>query len=229
MSLYTSPLAESLAPELLRRFCDYVRIDTQSTRDRTASPSTPGQLDLARLLVSELHGAGLADAAVDDNGYVTASLAPSAAGDGAAPVIGLIAHMDTSPDAPGAGVAPLVHRGYDGGAIELPRSGTVLDPQRMPELAAKRGHDIVTASGDTLLGADDKAGVAEIVTAVAHLAAHRSCRVPRSGSASRPTRRSARARRCSTSSASAPVAPTRSTAPSSGGSRTRRSPATRRS
>jgi tripeptide aminopeptidase len=122
--------------------------------------------------VAELRDAGLADAALDDNGYVTASLAPrGAAGDGAAP-IGLIAHIDTSPDASGAGVAPLVHRGYDGGAIELPRGGTVLEPAHMPELATKRGHDIVTASGDTLLGADDKAGVAEIVTAVAHLAAH---------------------------------------------------------
>jgi tripeptide aminopeptidase len=173
MSLYTSPLAESLAPELERRFCDYVRVDTQSTRDRTTSPSTPGQLELARLLVAELSDAGLTDAILDDNGYVTASLpAGGATADGDAPVIGLIAHMDTSPDAPGAGVQPLVHRGYDGGAIELPKGGTRLDPARMPELAAKRGHDIVTSSGDTLLGADDKAGVAEIVTAVAHLAAH---------------------------------------------------------
>jgi tripeptide aminopeptidase len=172
MSSYTSPLAESLAPDLLRRFCDYVRVDTQSTRDRTTSPSTPGQLELARLLAAELADAGLTDAAVDDNGYVTASLAPSGTADGEAPVIGLIAHMDTSPDAPGAGVQPLVHRGYDGGAIELPRGGTVLDPVRMPELAAKRGHDIITSGGDTLLGADDKAGVAEIVTAVAHLAAN---------------------------------------------------------
>jgi tripeptide aminopeptidase len=173
MAPYTSPLAESLAPELERRFCDYVRVDTQSARDRTTSPSTPGQLELARLLAAELADAGLTDAAVDDNGYVTASLAPTGAGaNGEAPVIGLIAHMDTSPDAPGAGVQPLVHRGYDGGAIELPRGGTVLDPARMPELAAKRGHDIITAGGDTLLGADDKAGVAEILTAVAHLAAH---------------------------------------------------------
>jgi len=173
MSPYTSPLAESLAPDLERRFCDYVRVDTQSTRDRTTSPSTPGQLELARMLVAELSDAGLTGATLDDNGYVTASLdASGAAGDSELPVIGLIAHMDTSPDAPGAGVEPLVHRGYDGGRIELPRGGTVLDPERMPELLAKRGHDIMTSSGDTLLGADDKAGVAEIVTAVAHLAAH---------------------------------------------------------
>jgi tripeptide aminopeptidase len=80
--------------------------------------------------------------------------------------------MDVSPDAPGAGVEPIVHPRYDGGRIELPRGGTVLDPQDMPVLAGKRGHDIVTSSGDTLLGADDKAGVAEIMAAVAHLAAH---------------------------------------------------------
>src|SRR5262249_30957838 len=86
--------------------------------------------------------------------------------------IGLIAHMDTSPDAPGKGVEPIVHRGYDGGVLALPRDGTVLDPASMPELESKLGHDIVTSSGDTLLGADDKAGVAEIMAGVAHLAAH---------------------------------------------------------
>jgi tripeptide aminopeptidase len=171
MSAFTSPLAESLAPELLTRFCDYVRIDTQSTRDRTACPSTPGQLDLARVLVAELGVAGCDDASVDENGYVTASL-PATGADEDAPTIGLVAHMDTSPDAPGAGVEPLVHRDYDGGVIELPRGDTKLDPASMPELATRRGHLIVSSSGDTLLGADDKAGVAEIVTAIAHLAAH---------------------------------------------------------
>jgi tripeptide aminopeptidase len=171
MTTFTSPLAESLAPDLLSRFCAYVRVDTQSARERTACPSTPGQLDLARALVSELADAGCSDAIVDHNGYVTASLPPAGASDGA-PAIGLIAHMDTSPDAPGAGVEPLVHRGYDGGVIELPRGGTRLDPATMPELATRRGHVIVSSSGDTLLGADDKAGVAEVVTAVAHLAAH---------------------------------------------------------
>jgi tripeptide aminopeptidase len=168
-SIYTSELAETLAPDLLPRFERYVRIDTQSKRERTGSPSTPGQLDLGRLLVSELSDAGLADAELDEHGYVTATLAGNA---GPERVIGLIAHMDTSPDARGAGVEPIVHRAYSGGVLELPRGGTRLDPARMPELADKRGHDIVTGSGDTLLGADDKAGVAEIVTAVAHLAAH---------------------------------------------------------
>jgi tripeptide aminopeptidase len=165
---YSSPLAESLAPDVLERFQRYVRVDTQSRRDRDGSPSTPGQLDLARMLVDELHAVGLDDAALDEHGYVFATL-PGANG---APVIGLLAHMDVSPDAPGAGVEPIVHPRYDGGRIELPRGGTVLDPQDMPVLAGKRGHDIVTSSGDTLLGADDKAGVAEIMAAVAHLAAH---------------------------------------------------------
>jgi tripeptide aminopeptidase len=165
---FTSKLAETLAPDMLERFLRYVRIDTQSRRDRERSPSTSGQLDLARVLVDELQAIGLADAALDDNGYVMATLPATAD----APTIGLIAHVDTSPDAPGSGVEPIVHRGYDGGVIELPRNGTVLDPATMGELADKAGHDIVTSSGDTLLGADDKAGVAEIMAAVAHLAAH---------------------------------------------------------
>jgi tripeptide aminopeptidase len=166
---YSSELAESLSSDLLARFLRYVQIDTQASRDRTGSPSSPGQLTLGRMLVDELHEAGLADAALDANGYVTATLT----GDrDDAPVVGLVAHMDTSPDAPGAGVAPIVHRAYGGGVIELPRMGTRLDPATMPELSAKVGHDLVTSSGDTLLGADDKAGVAEIMSAVAHLGAH---------------------------------------------------------
>ncbi len=171
MSHFTSPLAELLAPGLLARLERYVRIETTAERDRRQCPSTPGQLELARLLAAELAQIGLADAAVDVNGYVTATLPASGGGDPAT-VIGLVSHVDTSPDAPGAGVAPLVHRAYDGGVIALPRAGTVLDPASEPHLASRAGHDIVTASGDTLLGADDKAGVAEIMTAVAHLHAH---------------------------------------------------------
>jgi tripeptide aminopeptidase len=167
---YTSPLAEGLADDLLERFLRYVRVDTQSARDRAASPSTPGQLDLSRMLVAELTELGLGDAVLDDHGYVYATLPATVEGD--APAIGLIAHVDTSPDAPASGVEPIVHRGYDGGRVELPRGGTVLDPADMPVLGSKAGHDVVTSSGDTLLGADDKAGVAEIMAAVAHLAAH---------------------------------------------------------
>lgn len=168
-SPYTSNLARALAPDVLDRFLRYVQIDTQSERDRKRSPSTAGQLELGRLLVAELQAGGLSDAELDDNGYVTATLPGS---NGAGHVIGLIAHMDTTPDAPGAGVKPIVHRDYDGTVIELPRAGTKLDPATMPELLDKHGHDLVTSSGDTLLGADDKAGVAEIVTAVTYLAAH---------------------------------------------------------
>ena len=115
--------------------------------------------------MEELLAIGLEDAALDENGYVTATLP------GTGPVVGLIAHVDTSPDAPGAGVEPLVHRAHPGGPIELPRGGTVVD-------GPAAGHDIVTSSGDTLLGADDKAGVAEIMAAVAYLAAHPECPRP---------------------------------------------------
>ena len=167
---YTSELAAALAPDVLDRLLRYVRIDTQAARDAgDGSPSTPGQLELGRLLVDELLGLGLADAAQDGNGFVTATLEGTVAG---APVIGLLAHLDTSPDESGTGVEPIVHRGYDGGTLELPRRGTVLDPAHMPELTAKIGHDIVTTSGDTLLGADDKAGVAEVMAAVAYLREH---------------------------------------------------------
>jgi tripeptide aminopeptidase len=165
---YTSQLAQTLGPDLLERFLRYVRIDTQSRRQRSSSPSSAGQLDLGRVLVDELRHGGLSDASLDDNGYVVATL--DGAGD--SPVVGLVAHMDTSPDAPGSGVEPIVHRDWDGSAIELPREGTRLDPATMQELLSKRGHDLVTSSGDTLLGADDKAGVAAIMAAVVHLAAH---------------------------------------------------------
>jgi len=165
---FTSELAERLAPDVVDRLVRYARVDTQSRRDRETSPSTPGQRDLAEMLAGELRELGLDDVDVDDNGYVTATL-PGTAPD--AVVVGLVAHVDVSPDAPGAGVEPIVHRGYDGGPLVLPRGGTVLDPERMPELATRVGHDLVTSSGDTLLGADDKAGVAEIMAAVALLAA----------------------------------------------------------
>jgi tripeptide aminopeptidase len=170
MAPFTSPLAEELAPQLLERFLRYVRVDTQSTRDRTQSPSTPGQLDLSRMLVEELKEIGLSDAELDENGYVMATLPSTTNGEAA--TIGLIAHVDTSPDESGTGVEPIVHRDYDGSVLTLPRNGAVLDPAVLTELVGKEGHDIVTASGDTLLGADDKAGVAEIMTAVAYLVAH---------------------------------------------------------
>jgi tripeptide aminopeptidase len=167
---FTSHLAEAVADDLLERFLRYVRIDTQSRRDRTGSPSTPGQLELGALLARELEAIGVSDVSQDENGYVFGTVEKTVDHD--VPVIGLLAHLDTSPEAPGAGVEPIVHRDYDVTRIALPRGGTVLDPADMADLASKRGHDIVTSSGDTLLGADDKAGVAEIMAAVAHLVAN---------------------------------------------------------
>ena len=168
-SSFTSPLAESLSEGLLERFIRYAQVDTQSKVDREQSPSTPGQLDLQRILARELGELGLQDVELDQYGYTYATLPANVEG---APVIGLIAHVDVSPDAPAENVKPLVHRDYDGGVIELPLNGTRLDPDAIPELRDKVGHDLISSSGDTLLGADDKAGVAAIMTCVAHLAAN---------------------------------------------------------
>ena len=151
---------------MLERFLRYVRIDTQSDEDSTTYPSTAKQLDLSRLLVEELNALGLADVELTEHGYVFATL-PGSAG---APVIGLIAHVDTTPEAPGTGVHPIVHRDYAGAPIVLPGDpNQVIDPTEETELAVRVGHDIVTSDGTTLLGADDKAGVAEIMSAVAYL------------------------------------------------------------
>ena len=119
------------------------------------------------MLIDELHELGLSDATLTDSATVFASLP----GTIEAPVVGLIAHVDTTPDVTGANVAPIVHEAWAGGRIELPGdSRQVLDPEQLPELAKRAGHDIVTSDGTTLLGADDKAGIAEIMAAVAHLA-----------------------------------------------------------
>ena len=173
---FTSELAEQLAAGVVERLCRYARVDTQSDRAGPGTPSTAGQWDLLRMLADELAGLGLEDVALDDNGYLFATLPATAGG---TRTIGLLAHVDVSPDAPAEGVEPIVHRSYAGGPIRLPRGGTVLDPARMPALHDAIGHDLVTSSGDTLLGADDKAGIAEIVTAVAHLAAHPDLPRPR--------------------------------------------------
>ncbi len=159
-----------LAP--LDRFLRYVTIDTRSDERSTSVPSTPGQLDLQRLLVSELNAIGLTDVELDANGYVTATV-PATSAKAGVPVIGFIAHVDTSPEMPGAGVKPIVHRAYDGRDLILPDDPSlVLRLSEQPELSSQMGHDIVTASGTTLLGADDKAGVAEIVAAAEHLMRH---------------------------------------------------------
>jgi tripeptide aminopeptidase len=171
---YASPLAAELADDVLERFLRYVVIDTEAVVDSTTYPSTAKQLDLSRLLVDELRAIGLEDVELTEHGYVFATLPGTVEG---APTVGLIAHVDTSPDAPGTGVAPIVHRGYAGGTIALSGDpAQVLDPAELPELAERVGQDIVTSDGTTLLGADDKAGVAEIVAAVAHLARDESPR-----------------------------------------------------
>ncbi len=163
---FSSPLAAELSEGVLERFLRYVRIDTQADEDSRTYPSTPKQLDLSRLLVDELRALGLDDVELTEHGYVFATL-PGSKG---APVIGLIAHVDTTPETPGAGVSPIVHASYAGGAIVLPGDPSqVIDPAEEGELAARIGHDIVTSDGTTLLGADDKAGVAEIMAAVAYL------------------------------------------------------------
>ena len=167
---YASPLAEELAPDVLRRFLRYVRIDTQADPSTGAQPSSARQLDLSRLLVEELREAGLTDATLAEHGHVLATLPGTVEG---APTVALLAHVDTSPDAPGSGVEPVVHEGWAGAPIVLPGDpGQVLDPAELPALAERVGHTIVTSDGTTLLGADDKAGVAEIMAAVSYLAAH---------------------------------------------------------
>ena len=164
---YAGPLAEGLGEELLERFLRYVAIDTQSAVDSPTYPSTEKQLDLSRLLVDELLTLGVEDAELTEPGYVFATL-PGTVPD--APTVGLIAHVDTTPDTPGTGVRPIVHRAWAGETIRLPGDPSqVLDPAEMPALADRRGHDLVTSDGTTLLGADDKAGVAAIMTAVAQL------------------------------------------------------------
>jgi tripeptide aminopeptidase len=157
---------------VLDRFLRYVRYDTQSDEASTTYPSTAKQLVLLRDLAAELKALGLEDAEVDAFGYVTATIPATTAKPGV-PAIGFIAHVDTSPEMPGADVTPIVHRGYDGRDLVLPDDpAAVLRLADNPPLAEQIGHDIVTASGKTLLGADNKAGVAEIVTAAAYLMAH---------------------------------------------------------
>ncbi|HQN40027.1 MAG TPA: peptidase T, partial [Thermoanaerobaculia bacterium] len=158
--------------QVLERFLRYVQIDTQSNEESESYPSTAKQFDLLRPLVDELRAIGLADAAIDEWGYVTATI-PATSPKTEVPVIGFIAHVDTSPEMPGAGVKPIVHRNYQGQDLVLPDDPTaVLRYADNPHLAEQIGNDIVTASGTTLLGADNKAGVAEIVTAAAWLVAH---------------------------------------------------------
>jgi tripeptide aminopeptidase len=161
-----------MSDTVLDRFLRYVRYDTQSDERSKTYPSTGTQLVLLRDLAGELRALGLSDAAIDEHGYVMATI-PATTRKPNVPTIGFIAHVDTSPEMPGAGVTPIVHRAYDGRDLVLPDDpAVVLRAAEIPWLAEQIGNDIVTASGTTLLGADNKAGVAEIVTAAAHLISH---------------------------------------------------------
>lgn len=151
------------------RFVKYVQIDTQSDVDSISIPSTTKQKNLAKLLVKELLEIGIKDAELDQWGYVYATL-PYNTDKSNVPVICFCSHMDTSPDVTGKDVKPIIHSNYQGGDIILPDdSSIVLNPSNQKDLAAQIGNDIITASGLTLLGADNKAGVAEIMAAVQYL------------------------------------------------------------
>lgn len=144
------------------RFCDYAKIDTQSDPDSTTFPSTEKQKDLSRLLVTELLEMGLGDAHMDEYGYVYATLKSNL--DKKVPTICFCAHVDTSPDCTGANVKPIIHKNYQGQDLVLPDDpNQVISTQQHPYLKERIGDDIITASGTTLLGADDKAGVAVIM------------------------------------------------------------------
>lgn len=167
---YVSELARELAHDALERFLRYVRIDTRSDPYSESSPSTARQLDLSRLLVEELRGLGLDDAELTEHGVVLATVPATVEGD--VPAFGLIAHVDTSPELSGENVQPQVVR-YEGGELPLPGDPSqVLRPEDLPELADHVGHELVTSDGTTLLGADNKAGVAEIMAGIAYLVAH---------------------------------------------------------
>lgn len=147
------------------RFLQYVLLDTTSCEENPHCPSTPNQLTFANRLVEELHTLGVEDARVDENGYVYGSLPANCETD--APALGFISHMDTSPDASGAGVKPHIVKNYDGGDIVLnEKEHIVMSPARYPTLRDYVGQDLIVTDGTTLLGADDKAGIAEIMTLV---------------------------------------------------------------
>lgn len=156
---------------LTERFFRYVQIDTQSDPESPTCPSTEKQKDLGRILVKELLELGISDAHLDEHGYVYATL-PATTGK-QVPVICFCSHMDTSPDCTGKNVKPVMHRNYDGGDIVLPADPKiVLRPADHPDLEDQKGNDIITADGTTLLGADNKSGVAEIMEAVRYLIQH---------------------------------------------------------
>ncbi|MBV1839373.1 peptidase T [Photobacterium ganghwense] len=155
---------------LIERFLQYISIDSQSNPANSQCPSTEGQLTLARYLEQELKDLGLVGVDLDSNGYLMARLPANV--DYPVPAIGFIAHMDTAPDASGKDVHPQLVENYQGGDIALGIGDEVLSPIQYPELNGLHGHNIITTDGTTLLGADNKAGIAEILTAIEYLIAH---------------------------------------------------------
>ncbi|MED1801185.1 peptidase T [Brevibacillus porteri] len=157
--------------EIINRFISYAQVDTQSDENSETCPSTPGQLVLAQMLVDELQAIGMQEVTMDSNGYVMATLPSNT--DKEIPTIGFLAHMDTATDFTGAGVKPQVIENYNGQDIVLNEALTiVLSPRDFSELTGYKGHTLITTDGTTLLGADDKAGIAEIMTAMAYLIRH---------------------------------------------------------
>ncbi|MCI5647327.1 MAG: peptidase T [Bacteroidales bacterium] len=156
---------------IVERFLKYVSFDTQSAEDSETTPSTEKQWILARYLKEELEGIGLTEVEIDEHAYVYATLPANT--DKPLPTVGFIAHMDTSPDCSGKDVKPRIVKDYDGGDIVLDEAaGIVTSPKKFPELLDHVGEDIIVTDGHTLLGADDKAGIAEIVQAMVYLIAH---------------------------------------------------------
>lgn len=156
---------------LVERFLKYVSFDTQSSEATEVTPSTPGQMVFAKYLKEELESLGLEDITLDDHGYLFATLPANI--DKPVPTIGFIAHMDTSPDMSGKDVSPRIVKNYDGTDIVLSEEeNVVLSPVQFPELLDHKGEDLIVTNGKTLLGADDKAGIAEIVSAIVYLKEH---------------------------------------------------------
>ncbi|GIP42405.1 peptidase T [Paenibacillus sp. J45TS6] len=157
--------------DLIKRLTSYVRVDTQSDENSETCPTTPGQLELGRKLVEELHSIGMQEISMDDNGYVMATLPSNTDHD--VPVIGFLAHLDTATDFTGKNVNPQVIEQYDGGDITLnEEQQIIMSLEDFPELAGYKGHTLITTDGTTLLGADNKAGIAEIMTAMEYLITH---------------------------------------------------------
>ncbi len=157
--------------KLIDRFLKYVTFETTSNEESGVTPSTPGQMVLAKYLKEELESLGLQEVFLDDNGYLYATLPANT--DKQVPVVGFIAHMDTAPDMSGKNVTPRIVQNYDGGNIVLNSAeNIVLSPEQFPELKKHIGEDLIVTDGNTLLGADDKAGIAEIISGVEYLMQH---------------------------------------------------------